>query len=456
MALTISASTITGIGYASIESDAKKESLADLSNKISVEVKSNFKSITKSLGSNYTKNKEKTIQLSSNLPILGAKFKKLVGSRLIKSTATISSTNAIKLYKQELKRLKKEIAHSKSELETTKNDNIKYTILSQLLKDIESFNKHKIVATVLEAKNLPTINVTKSEINIQLQNLLQKVSSLKIAAKLLSKDISQKNIYLSSVTTTNSNEITQFAKILKNELSKYTNTVKYSKDADFFLRGSYEILSNSIFITYKLLNQNNEIIKINTVTLKPIAYKNIKYKPSIKTFDSAINSEFVKSGKLDVQIGFRGYNRANGIDLNAGDTVDIVVKTNKPMCYFLLGHTLKQNVKFSYILPIGSENTPFINSITGEDVNRYISIADEVPIEAPFGSENLQIFASTFDKKAKCPLIVPNCSENEDGYCAVDGKPSKVITKTRALNLKKKKKKIEKAEDSISWTSFKN
>jgi hypothetical protein len=184
------------------------------------------------------------------------------------------------------------------------------------------------------------------------------------------------------------------------------------------------------------------------------AYKNMQYKPKTKTFDKAINSEFVKSGKLFVNIGFKGHNRDSGIDLNSGDTVDIVVKTNKPMCYFLIGHTLKDDNKFSYVLPIGSDNSPFINSITGEDVNKNIIIIDKVPIEAPFGNETLQIFSSTFDKNGKCPLIVPNCIENNEGYCVVNAKPSEVVNKTRALNLKKRRFKVQKAEASISWTSF--
>jgi len=45
----LQSATIAGIGYADIEKEAKKESLADLSNKISVDVKSDFKTITKAI-----------------------------------------------------------------------------------------------------------------------------------------------------------------------------------------------------------------------------------------------------------------------------------------------------------------------------------------------------------------------------------------------------------------------
>jgi hypothetical protein len=452
---TLSATTITGIGYAPTQKDAKKEALADLSNKISVDVKSVFKTITKSMGQEYSKEKENSINISSNLPLKGIEFDILVGNILIKSTAKLTTQKALDIYKLELKKLKKNIAHSVLELENIKNDTMKYTILNQLLKDIQSFNKHKTVAILLNGKSLPTLDISKSEILIQLQKLNSNIPSLKIASEVLTKDIKQQNIYLSTIKPSGSNEVTQFAKILKENMSVNLNTTKRSFEADYFLRGSYEILKNNIFITINLSDENNNILKTITATLDKKAYQDMRYKPSIKTFDDAINSEFVKNGKLSVSIGFKGYNRENGIDLNQGDTVDIVIKTNKPMCYFLIGHTLKDDDKFSYILPIGSDESPFINSITGEDVNRNITIIDEVPIEAPFGSENLQIFASTFIKKGKCPLITPKSKENDDGYSIIAGKPNEVINSTRALNIGKKKFKIEKAESNISFSSFK-
>ena len=108
---------------------------------------------------------------------------------------------------------------------------------------------------------------------------------------------------------------------------------------------------------------------------------------------------------------------------------------------------------FSYIL--GSDDIPFVNNITGEDVNKNIIIAEDIPISPPFGRENLEIFASTFSKNNKCPLVLPKCKINYDGYCVVKGTASKALSEARGLNMSKKKFKIETAENSISWTSFK-
>jgi len=451
----LNATTIIGVGYGINENDSLKESLADLSNKVSVTVKSEFKTITKAMGKEYNKDNIKTTTLSSNLPIKGARYKKLDGDRLTKTTAILDSKNSLKAYMMELKRLKKNIAYSLLTLETTKDETKKYDILLMLLNDIENFNKHKIVATLLEGNNLPSIDITISQVKSQIKTMEQTAPTIQIASKILTKDINQKHIYISAIKPHGSNEITQFAKILKDSMSENLDTEKYSNNAKYFLRGDYEILKNSIFITINLSDTNNNILKTTTITLAKSAYKNTKYKPKTKTFDESINSGFLKSGKLFVNIGFKGYNRDDGIDLNSGDLVDVVVKTNKPICYFLIGHTLKDNEKFSYVLPIGSDNSPYINNITGEDVNKNITIIDDIPVSAPFGSETLQIFSSTFTKNGKCPLKVPKCIENNDGYCVINAKPSNVVKTTRGLNMSKRKQKIEKAESSVSWTSFK-
>ena len=450
----LKANIISGIGYGVDEKESKRESLADLSNAISVNVKSDFTTIKKSLDNEYSKSNEKIINLSSNLPIIGVHFEKSIGHKLIKTKAVLSSETSLKLYEEEIMKLKKGISFNYLELEGLHDDDMKYTLLNQLLADIDSFNKYKIVATLLGAKKLPTLNVNSTDMKTKLLRLTKKVKSINIASDLLTKDITQKNIYLSALKVAGSNDVTQFSRILKSQISSKLSTVKYSNNADYFLRGNYEILKNSILITLKLTDQNNQLIKTITLSLHNEAYKDINYKVSSKTFDAAMNEGFVKSGELKVKIGFKGYSRENGIDLYANDEVDIVIKTNKAMCYFLVGHTLKEKDKFSYILPIGSDDNPFISRITGEDVNHYITIADRVPIEEPFGRESLQVFSSTFSKNGSCPLIVPYCKEDDDGYCIVKGKPNKVIGNTRALNLKRRKHKVENAESSIEWHSF--
>ena len=451
---SLKAIIITGQGYGNNEKDSLEESLADLSSRISVNVKSDFKSYITTNDTSYDKRKEKLIELSSSLPIKSAKFVVLDGNDLTKTTASITTKYSLKAYMSELERLAKNIADGVLESTKKKNNALQHTILTQVLQDLENFNKHKIVATMLGAKNIPLLKETEAKIKTQLLQLEKSVESIDLAASVLSKGMIQNKIYISAMRLSGSTEVTQLAKILKDTMSTKLNTTSKSLNADYVLRGDYEILTDSIFITLRLSDKDNNIVKVATINISPSAYKNIKYEATSKSFDRSLMDEYITSSTLNVNIGFKGYNSLDGIDLRKDDIVDIVVKASKPVCYFLIGHTLKKEEKFSYLLPIGSGTTPFTNSITGEDVNRALAVSEEVPVSAPFGSENLQLFASTFGANGKCPLVVPNCKENEDEYCVIDGEPSHVIYKTRGLNLKKKKMRVEKAESSISFTSF--
>ena len=92
-----------------------------------------------------------------------------------------------------------------------------------------------------------------------------------------------------------------------------------------------------------------------------------------------------------------------------------------------------------------------MSRLTGEDVNVVTTILEGVEVASPYGSEALQIFAQTLPSNNKCSLKVPKCEENAEGLCVTKDKPSKTISKTRALVVKNK---LEKAEAKIEFTSF--
>ena len=106
---SLNAITITGIGYGKNENESLKEALADLSNKISVTVKSNFKTIIETDNDEFKKFHKKTIFLYSNLPIKGVNYQTINGIKVTKITAILDSDNSLKSYIMELKRLEKNI-----------------------------------------------------------------------------------------------------------------------------------------------------------------------------------------------------------------------------------------------------------------------------------------------------------------------------------------------------------
>jgi hypothetical protein len=332
----LGATEIIGTGYDETQEESLKNALSTLSNRISVEVKSELRALATSVGS------DDKASVSSNLPIKGEKYKVIDDKTIVK----LSTKYSLAAYISELKRLEKNINDGLKRESKEKNKTLKYDILNILLNDIENFNKHKTVAILLKGKNLPTLKTTLAFVKARLRKIQTQVPSIEIASKILSQGIKQKTIYINPIKIKGSNEITQFAKVLKDLMSSRLSTTNKPIDAEYFLRGNYEVLKNSVFVTMQLSDKKNNIVKTLTTMLAKSAYKDLNYKAKTKTFDESINNGFVKSGKLSVNVGFRGYNRDESIDLVAGDKVDIVVKTNKDMCYFMVGHVLKENEKF--------------------------------------------------------------------------------------------------------------
>ncbi|MDQ7061026.1 MAG: FlgO family outer membrane protein [Sulfurimonas sp.] len=446
--------TFTGIGYGNTHDELKKNALADLSQNISTKVESNFKTITKAIDGGYGKDTTKVVELKSHLPIKSAKFTQ-EQDQLI---ATISTKDSLQGYLTQLSILKHDIDEAYRRLFQIKSDAVKYETLTKLLVYIDDFNSHKIVASMLGAKNLLSIDANALSVEKELYKLEEKVNSLKAAAKILTKKITQENIYIVPIKTDESSEVTQFAKVFKRQLMRKLDAVDKPKDAAYILRGTYEILNKEIFVSLKLLDDNNKIVNSANIKLSKKAYEQYKYKPKTKTIDEAFNSGNITNGNLLVQIAFKGYSRASGIDLSDGDVVDIYGKSNKDICYFLEGITVTKDKSYTYL--IERNNGKFISYIEGDSVNKLIPLLSEIEISEPFGVETLMMFAQTLDK-GKCNIKRPYCKVDEEtGLCLLADKPAKNIAKTRAIFSKFNKKnttirKVESAEAVINFTTFK-
>ena len=448
--------TLSSEGYGNTINESVQDALFNLSSQISVDVNSKYKSYVGILNNNYVNEKSKFVELTSNLPIKGSTLSTTLQDNVQKTIATLSTDSSLQSYTTEIAKLFSTITDSLEQINNTNSSSLKYNLLQQTVENITLYDKYCIVATFLGAKGFPSLHTELLNSKQQLILMEQKVDNLDMAVNVLSKNIAQDNIYITPIKNDNSNQVTQFAKVLKDKFSTKMKSVKYSDVSKYTLRGKYEMLKDdAMFVSVELVDANNSVVHTNNVVIDKKAFGTLEYIPTTKSFDESLISDFVKSGKLQVSIGFKGYNRANNIDLMQGDKVDLIVKSNKSMCYFILGHILKNSENFSYVLPIGTEQNSFINKITGDDVNQNITIASDIVIEEPFGSENIQIFASTLGSGNSCSLVPPKCIEKSNGYCVVSENPSNVVLKARGLNLKKATAELEKAETNLSFTSFK-
>jgi len=442
---------IIGIGYGQDRDAAKKEALADLASQISVNIESDFERVQKVLN-NEIKSTSATsiIKTSSEIPLLGVKFEYPDAEKVL---AILSAEDSLSAYNSEIEKLTAETNKLKIMSEQTNKSSLKYDYLLKMLTNVKLLEKYKTVAIILGGSNFPTLDITENEIKDLLVKIEQTPDSLETIVNIISKELTYDKIYIFPVKPKMSEEITEFSKLLKTMLMQKLDSVNTPDSAEFILRGNYEVLNDKILLDLNLYNKNRKNVKsyffiINSKII------NVQFQPQYQNFDHALLTGNVTKSKLKVKIGFKGYGAGEGIDLNAGDKVDLVINTNQPICYYIVGHVFNKNEKFSYLLPIGVYGDEFKGKIAGEFVNTNYVIAENIEIAPPYGREVLQLFATTLDNDGKCEISIPSCHTSKEGYCVLENEPLENIGKTRGLSFKNVSKNIETSEAILSFTTF--
>lgn len=442
---------IIGIGYGQDREIAKKEALADLTSQISISIKSDFEKVQKVLN-NKIKSTAATsiIKTSAEIPLLGVRFEYPQENQVL---AILSAESSLKAYINEIEKLTSETAKLIAISEKTKKLNLKYEYLLKILSNLNLLNKYKTVAIILGYSDFPELYITEDEVKDRLVEIEQTPDSLDTIANIISKDLTYKKIYIFPVKPKISEEITEFSKLLKTKLLQKIDSVDTPQNAEFILKGDYEILSNKILLNLNLYNQNYKNIK-NYSLIFDSKIINAQFQPQYQNFDYALLTGNVTKSNLKVKMGFKGYGAGEGIDLNAGDKVDLVINTNLPICYYIVGHVFNKEKKFSYLLPIGVYGDEYRGKITGEYVNTNYVIAENIEIAPPYGREVLQLFATTLSSDGKCELNIPDCHTNKEGYCVLENEPLENVGKTRGLSFKNKGKNTQTSEAILSFTTF--
>ena len=100
---------ITGEGVGSTKDQAKKEALADLSQNISVEVKSVQTQLSELMGQDFQQGATSLIQVESRLPLLGTESFVVEDVDYYSALARLSAEEAKPLYRNQLEEIEREI-----------------------------------------------------------------------------------------------------------------------------------------------------------------------------------------------------------------------------------------------------------------------------------------------------------------------------------------------------------
>jgi hypothetical protein len=452
------AKTIIGKGFGITREEAKKEALSDLSSSIQVEVQSSFESMVKEVNRKVEEFTRNVITLKSELPILGAEYQYSKTRDGQKSTAILNSESVVRLYGAQINEIKKNIDTLQRLIEKSPSRMEKYQLYTEILTGLKQYYKYKTVAILLGSKNIPDIDITEVEIKNQLRKLEEKVDDLTMAAKLIARAIGDRDrIYIYPPTTRNSHEITQFADAVKKRLSAHVKTVQNPKDANFFLKGSYHILSNGkvgIELTYFLVDNEFNTVLSKVISLLPETYAGYQVKPKTLSFDKLLYEGFVVSNEFKIEITTnRG--RTNLL-FKEREEAEFLVKMNNPGYFYIVGHVVKPgNEQYSYVIDFDATgeirgDRKFIQYVNIDDVNKWISLG-KFDIVAPFGVESLQLIASSKDLIDSLPF---HGYDVETQLHVVSKDPNKAVMNTRAIK-KKISKKVQSAEAVLLFTTMK-
>jgi len=457
---------LTGFGFGKDVEEAKRNALADLASQIEVEVQSSVESIISELTKNgKTADSEDSVKsfskTKSELPILGYKYsvskkkesfkKKSEEKYIYEGKAVLDYEVSAPLYDARLKDLKIGIEKNYKSLLNAKKTSEKEIVLSSLLSDIIQFNKIKIICVFLKCRNIPELIITETEIKLQLLGLENKVDSIDFAVKKIASNIDKKMIYVYPPTTRDSHEITQFAGIVKDNLSKYIKTAGEPDKAVYVMKGQYDILKDGIVLSYKLIDESFNVIKTAVIKLQPEAYSGMEINPKNIEFDRVLHDTgtAVSDFRLDVSTN-KG---KTDLLFKKKDIVEIFVKLNKPGFIYAVGYVNKNGDKYCYLMEMFADVTPekrkFIRRIDGDDANKWLNIG-AYEISKPYGLESLQFIASSADLIERLPSYR---YDKENGYYIISKDAFKGVSEVRGLKIISNKE-VKSCESVIMFTTM--
>lgn len=447
----IMAETLSGVGFAQTNVQAKKEALSDLSQVIKSEVRSNFESSLKVNKNKVNESSVSNIKISSNLPILGAEFSYIDRPLEVEAHVTLTPAKVKKLYVKKLKNLNIEIESLLSELKKVKTSSLKLQLYEDMFSLLNEYDRYESVAVILGATDLKRPTITKAKVKVELAKLNSNIDSISMACGILAKKFKEDKIFVYPPMLQNTTTASEFGSVFLQELKPKIKTVRNLKNASYILVGEYTPTKKGLVLNYELLDtKTNSVKKSKTINLNPHAYKGLKIKSKHMDFDILLNSGIVLTSKLKVQLNSN--KGSQNLLFREGDDVELFVKLNKMGYFYIVGYTQTASAKFSYLLELqdGDGSNRFVKFVNADDASRWISLG-EFSVEAPFGVESIQVIASN-KKISSLPHAV---YDEESGYYVISKNIKKALIQTRGLK-KKHSGKAQFSEDVMSFTTTKN
>lgn len=442
------AGDLVGEGYGSSPEDARRKAMAALSESLSVEVQSEFRSSETSTGASQASRDIRTV---SRLPLLGVETEDTqVRGNQHYARAVLKREKVLPLYRKEVEVLAKRITHVRKKVAGASSASVRYQLLSSSLTAIEQYNKIASVIRLLGGTGISSPGLTRADVRGQLNQIEQLTPTLELAVKVLARDLPAGAVYVFPATPSGSHEVTALGRVLRDKLAAQVKGSDSPDNASLILRGQYEPVKDKIHVTYRMLDAQGNTVAVRTVALGPNAYKGIDFQPRVTSFDKLLHQGVVVNNDFRISLATnRGSEDLMFVD---GDELELLVKLNRSGYFYAVSHVNNSKGSESYLLEVSDERGPrrFVRYIGPDDANRWISLGT-FTVGPPYGVESLQVIASSDDLASRLPPYQLDKAAELYRLQAVDA--SDGLLKTRGLRPKSSRtRKTESAETVLMMT----
>ncbi len=459
------ASALDADGCSATLAEARHRAAAELVTQIQVRVQSVVEACTRVSGRQAEDCGSRVMRrTAADLPLLGLRYPQPPGgTERHGARAMLEGPVALPLYRRKLNELNAEFTAASTVLESAKEGRQLYELIGRPLATRREILDHGLVAaalgdTVVEAPG------SEAALLAQRARLEQSVDSMGLAAHLLLEDVDGTLASFQPVLSGGSHEVTDFSAAFSQALLAEGGR---RAGAALTAKGDYRLVEGGQIEVVLELRRRSEggIAAVRTVRLHPQAFAGLEVKPRAPSLENILRAGMVTSNEFKVELATDRGGRE--LLLRAGETVRLLVRSNEPVYYYIVGNVVLPDGQFAYLLPLignpaddpapegwAGQADRFVRYLPPTSGNHH-EVIGEFEVQQPFGIEHLQVFASTqrFDA-AQLPRVRYH---RNSGYYDVEGSEGNVtqaVAHTRALVVKKRDQKNSSVvEATLSYTT---
>lgn len=458
---------LEGVGYGVDADTAQRHAAADLAAMVQVRINSVVELCTQVRNNAPEDCGTRVVSRSAtDLPLLGLRYFELPGgSEPAGARASLQLEISKDLYRDKLATLEREFAEVAKLLATTQERRARHSLLERQIATLRALADHRLVAVALGMKvNDPP--ASEAALMLEREALEVSVDSIAFAARLLLRDIKGRLPEAAPLNAVGSREATPLGSALADALRA---EMSGRQGPRLQVTGEYRLLTQGdkpgdkqgvttgdIDIVLEIRQAiGKELVAVRSVRLTRAGYAGYRAEPLAPDFERLLRQGEAVSGDLRVELVTTEGGRT--LKFTAGETIKLVARTNRAAYFYIVGHVMHEGAQLSYLLPLqevaASEpaEARFIRRVPADLANHYGQIG-EFTVEAPFGTEHLQIVASTAPLKNALP---GHRYDPKSGYYILNGSQgnaNKGLQTTRGLKPKPENKAMV-AEGTLTFTT---